>query len=62
MICTELPGNQGQSVANAVEQLAAERLCCPTIGFEVIRAGAPTLRIQATPAQLDVFESFLTTP
>jgi hypothetical protein len=23
VICTELPGNQGESVANAVEQLAA---------------------------------------
>jgi hypothetical protein len=29
VICTELPGNQGQSVANAVEQLAAEVVRAP---------------------------------
>lgn len=47
--------------AGAVEELAAaERLCCPTIGFDVSHTPAPTLRITATPAQLDIFEQFLT--
>ena len=47
--------------AGAVEELAAaERLCCPSIGFDVIHAPAPTLRITATPAQLAIFEQFLT--
>ncbi len=49
------------AVAAAVEELAAaERLCCPTIDFDVTREPAPTLRIRATPAQLDIFEEFLT--
>ena len=49
------------ATAGAVEELAtAERRCCPTIGFDVIHTPAPTLRIIATPAQLDVFEQFLT--
>jgi hypothetical protein len=48
------------SSAAAVEELAAaERLCCPTIGFDVAHTPAPTLRIRATPAQLDIFEQFL---
>ena len=47
--------------AGAVEELAtAERLCCPTIGFDVTHAPAPTLRITAPPAQLAIFEQFLT--
>lgn len=47
--------------AAAVEALAAaERLCCSTIGFEVRQTPVLTLRICARPAQLDVFESFLT--
>ena len=47
--------------ASAVEELAAaEQLCCPTIGFDVSHTPAPTLRITATPAQLDIFEQFLT--
>ena len=45
----------------AVEELAAaERRCCPTIGFDVNHAPAPTLRITATPAQLTIFDQFLT--
>lgn len=48
--------------ASNVEALAAaERLCCTTIGFDVTRDPAPTLRISATDAQLEVFEQFLTT-
>lgn len=49
------------SCAAAVEELAAaERRCCSTIGFDVVHTPAPTLRIRATPAQLDIFEQFLT--
>ncbi len=49
------------AVASTVEQLAAaERLCCATIGFDVTHATAPTLHIRATPAQLGIFEQFLT--
>jgi hypothetical protein len=49
------------AVATAVEQLAAaERLCCPTVGFEVTHTPVPTLRIRATPVQLEIFEQFLT--
>src|SRR5688572_30494039 len=48
--------------AAAVEELvAAERLCCATIGFELTDAPVFALRIQARPAQLDVFEGFLRT-
>jgi hypothetical protein len=48
------------AVAAALEELAAaERLCCPSIGFDVTPAPMPTLRITARPAQLDVFEQFL---
>lgn len=48
--------------ADAVEELAAaERLCCPTIAFDVTRTPVLTLRITATAAQLDIFEQFLTT-
>jgi hypothetical protein len=48
------------TVATALEDLAAaERLCCPTIGFEVTRAPTPTLRIRATAAQLDIFEAMV---
>ncbi len=49
------------AVARAVEELAAaERLCCPTVGFEVAQTPVPTLRIRATPGQLALFEQFLT--
>ena len=49
------------ATGGAVEELAAaERLCCPTIGFDVSHTPAPTLRITATPAQLDIFQQFLT--
>ena len=47
----------GDSVA---ELAAAERLCCPSIGFDISHTPAPMLRITATPAQLDIFEQFLT--
>lgn len=47
-------------VATAVEELAAaERLCCPAIGFEVTQSPVPTLRIRATPGRLEIFELFL---
>ncbi len=47
--------------AARVEQLvAAERLCCPGIGWELEQTPAPRLRIRAAPAQLAVFEQFLT--
>ena len=43
-----------------VEALAAaERLCCSAIGFSVEPEPAPTLRIRATAAQLDIFEVML---
>ena len=46
--------------ADAVERLvAAERLCCPTIGWDLATMPAPRLRISAQPAQLEVFEQFL---
>ena len=49
------------ATAVAVEELAAaERRCCPAIGFDVTHTPTPTLRITATPAQLDIFEQFLT--
>ena len=49
------------ATGGSVEELAAaERLCCPSIGFVVTHTPAPTLRITATPAQLDIFEQFLT--
>lgn len=49
------------ATADAVAELAAaERLCCPTIGFDVTHTPLPTLRVTATPAQLDIFEQFLT--
>jgi hypothetical protein len=45
----------------AVEELAAaERRCCPTIGFAVTHTPAPTLRITATAAELDIFQHFRT--
>ena len=46
----------------AVEQLAAaERLCCPTIGFEVSAPPDLTLTIRATPGKLATLEQMLTT-
>lgn len=45
----------------AVEQLAAaERLCCPTIGFEVSPPPELTLHIRATPGKLATLEQMLT--
>jgi len=45
----------------AVEQLAvAERLCCPTIGFEVSPPPDLTLQITATPGKLATLEQMLT--
>lgn len=47
--------------AVAVQELAAaERLCCAAISFEVTGTPNLALRIRARPAQLDVFEAFLT--
>ena len=40
--------------------VAAERLCCPSIGWDLRHSPALQLRITATPGQLDVFEQFLT--
>ena len=37
--------------------VAAERLCCPTITWELEPAEAPVLRIVASPGQLDVLEA-----
>jgi hypothetical protein len=39
--------------------IAAERLCCATIGWDLDDGPELTLRITATPAQLDVFDRFL---
>lgn len=36
--------------------VAAERLCCAGIDWDLQRAPAPRLRISAAPAQLDVLE------
>jgi hypothetical protein len=49
------------ATAEQVEQLvAAERLCCAGIGWELTRGATVELRIHAQPAQLDVFQQFLT--
>ena len=48
------------AAAAVTELVAAERLCCPGIGWELTQGPVVRLRIQATPAQLDVFEQFLT--
>ncbi len=37
----------------------AERLCCPGIGWELVREPSVLLTITATPAQLDVLASFV---
>ena len=42
------------------ELVAAERLCCPTIGWDLSLAPTLQLRISAPPGQLEVFEQFLT--
>jgi hypothetical protein len=48
--------------AAAVQQLVeAERLCCADIGWDLQQSPALTLTIRASPAQLDIFEQFLTT-
>ncbi len=39
--------------------VAAERLCCTDIGWDLEHTPALRLRISAAPAQLDVFEGFL---
>ena len=45
---------------DAVRQLVeAERLCCAEIGWELHDEPELILRITATPAQLDIFERFL---
>jgi hypothetical protein len=40
----------------------AERLCCPTIAWEIETARKPVLRISATPGQLDVLEAIFAPP
>jgi hypothetical protein len=40
--------------------VAAEQQCCPGIGWELATGPAVEVRIHAAPAQLDVFEQFLT--
>jgi hypothetical protein len=48
--------------AEQVEQLvAAERLCCAEIGWELTRGTNVELRIRARPAQLDIVQQFLST-
>src|SRR5262249_15005535 len=50
------PGN-----AEQVEQLvAAERLCCAGIGWDLTQGATVELRIRAQPAQLDLMQQFLT--
>jgi hypothetical protein len=45
----------------AVHQLVeAERLCCADIGWDLQQSPSLTLTIRASPAQLDVFDQFLT--
>lgn len=45
-----------ESYATVEGCVAAERLCCAEIGWELEREPAPRLRITATPPQLDVLE------
>ena len=49
--------------AAAVDQVealvAAERACCPGIGWELTRGPAVRLRVVATEPQLDIVEGFL---
>jgi hypothetical protein len=50
------------TVAAAVQQLVeAERLCCADIGWDLHQSPSLTLTIRATPAQLTIFEQFLST-
>ena len=44
------------------EFVAAERLCCREIGWELSDGVAPTLRIRATPGQLDVLAELFSSP
>jgi hypothetical protein len=50
----------GAAADTVAEVVAAERLCCAEIGWDLQRDPALQLRIRATPAQLDIFEQFLT--
>ncbi len=43
------------------EFVAAERLCCREIGWELRETPAPTLRIAASPARLDLLEQLFAT-
>ena len=43
------------------EFAAAERLCCPEIGWELHDEQTPTLRIRAMPAQLEVLQQLFST-
>jgi hypothetical protein len=42
--------------------VAAERLCCPTLTWDLEPAGEPVLRIAASPGQLDVLEAIFSPP
>ena len=42
--------------------VAAERLCCPTLAWDLETAGEPVLRIAASPGQLDVLEAIFSAP
>jgi hypothetical protein len=47
-----------RSAADLVSAVvAAERLCCPTLVWDLETRAAPVLRIEATPGQLDVLEA-----
>jgi hypothetical protein len=49
------------AATTAVHQLVeAERRCCADIGWDLRQSPSLTLTIRATPAQLDIFEHFLT--
>lgn len=48
------------AVAAPLEELvAAERLCCPELGWQLEQTPALRLRITATPRQLDVLAAFI---
>ncbi|HZQ37483.1 MAG TPA: hypothetical protein VFD32_16240 [Dehalococcoidia bacterium] len=51
-----------EAALSVAEFVAAERLCCREIGWELSEAPAPTLRIRATPAQLDLLQQILIAP
>src|SRR5205085_10644948 len=48
-----------EAAQTLAECVAAERLCCAEIGWEIVETPALQLRITAAPAQLDVLEQVL---